>query len=125
MGTALLLEKQSTEAELAFERALQLGPDSVAGETNAASAYLQAGDIDSPVSHLQRAVAMDPLHLPADLPLIDLYKRQGNVAKAAKRQGKRSHEQTFRNREGDFARQFAPDGRGGLQEHPGAQGCFL
>ena len=65
IGTALLLEKQSTEAEMAFERALQLGPDSVAGETNAASAYLQAGDIDSPVSHLQRAVAMDPLHLPA------------------------------------------------------------
>jgi photosynthetic reaction center cytochrome c subunit len=83
MGTALLLGKQSTEAELAFERALQLDPDSVAGETNAASAYLQAGDIDRAVFHLERAVAMDPLHLPADMPLIDLYKRQGNVAKAA------------------------------------------
>ena len=83
MGTALLLGKQSTEAELAFERALQLDPDSVAGETNAASAYLQAGDIDRAVFHLERAVAMDALHLPADMPLIDLYKRQGNVAKAA------------------------------------------
>jgi len=41
MGTALLLGKQSTEAELAFERALQLDPRSVAGETNAASAYLK------------------------------------------------------------------------------------
>jgi len=38
MGTALLLGKQSTEAELAFERALQLDPESVGGETNAASA---------------------------------------------------------------------------------------
>ena len=83
IGTALLLGKQSTEAELAFERALQLDPDSVTGETNAASAYLQAGDIDRAVSHLERAVAIDPLHLPADMPLIDLYKRQGNVAKAA------------------------------------------
>jgi photosynthetic reaction center cytochrome c subunit len=88
MGTALLLGKQSTEAELAFERALQLDPDSVAGETNAASAYLQAGDIDKAVFHLERAVAIDPLHLPADMPLIDLYKRQGNGAKAAALTGK-------------------------------------
>jgi hypothetical protein len=83
MGTALLLGKQSTEAELAFERALQLDPNSAAGETNAASAYLQAGDIDRAVAHLEHAVAMDPLHLPADMPLIDLYRRQGNAAKAA------------------------------------------
>ncbi|MGA9981434.1 MAG: c-type cytochrome [Candidatus Sulfotelmatobacter sp.] len=83
MGTALLLGKQSTEAELAFERALQLDPDSATGETNAASAYLQAGDVDQAVAHLERAVTIDPLHLPADMPLIDLYKRQGNTAKAA------------------------------------------
>lgn len=83
MGTALLLGKQSTEAELAFDHALQLGPDSAAGETNAASAYLQGGDVDKAVAHLERAVKIDPLHLPADMPLIDLYKRQGNAAKAA------------------------------------------
>ena len=88
MGTALLLGKQSTEAELAFERALQLDPDSAPGETNAASAYLQAGDVDRAVSHLERAVTIDPFHLPADMPLIDLYKRQGNVAKAAELAGK-------------------------------------
>jgi hypothetical protein len=82
MGTALLLGKQSTEAEFAFERALQLDPESVSGETNAASAYLQAGDTDRAVLHLERAVSMDPLHLPADMPLIDLYKKQGSVAKA-------------------------------------------
>jgi photosynthetic reaction center cytochrome c subunit len=34
------------------------------------------------VAHLERAVAIDPLHLTADMPLIDLYKRQGNVTKA-------------------------------------------
>ena len=83
MGTALLLGKQSTEAELAFERALQLDPGSAPGETNAASAYLQGGDVDRAVAHLERAVTIDSFHLPADMPLIDLYKRQGNVAKAA------------------------------------------
>jgi photosynthetic reaction center cytochrome c subunit len=83
MGSALLLAKQTREAELAFERALQLSPSSATGETNAASAYLQAGDIDQAVTHLERAVAIDPLHLAADAPLIELYKQQGKVAKAA------------------------------------------
>jgi photosynthetic reaction center cytochrome c subunit len=83
MGTALLFGKQSSEAELAFERALQLNPGSVIGETNAASAYLQSGDVNSAVTHLERALVIDPLHLPADIPLIELYKRQGNRANAA------------------------------------------
>jgi photosynthetic reaction center cytochrome c subunit len=82
MGNALLLANQTSEAELAFERALQLKPDSVIGETNAASAYLQAGDSDRAILHLERAVALDPLHLPADAPLIQLYKQQGNTVKA-------------------------------------------
>ncbi len=82
IGNALLMGKQTSEAELAFERALQLDPDSVTGETDAASAYLQAGDVERATTHLERAVALDPLYLPADAPLIDLYKRQGNAAKA-------------------------------------------
>jgi photosynthetic reaction center cytochrome c subunit len=90
MGTALLFGKQSSEAELAFERALQLNPGSVIGETNAASAYLQSGDVDQAVAHLERAVAIDPMHLPADIPLIELYKRQGNQAKAAELSAKLS-----------------------------------
>jgi photosynthetic reaction center cytochrome c subunit len=83
MGSALLVAKQTSEAELAFDRALQLSPGSATGETNAASAYLEAGDIDQAVTHLERAVAIDPLHLAADAPLIELYKQQGKVAKAA------------------------------------------
>jgi photosynthetic reaction center cytochrome c subunit len=82
IGNALLLAKQTSEAELAFERALQLRPDSATGETDAASAYLQAGDIDRAILHLERAVAIDPLDLSADAPLIELYKQQGNTAKA-------------------------------------------
>jgi photosynthetic reaction center cytochrome c subunit len=83
MGTALLLAKQTSEAELAFERALQLNPYSATNETNAASAYLQGGDVERSIAHLERAVAIDPMHLPADAPLIDLYKQQGQTAKAA------------------------------------------
>src|SRR5450631_662403 len=82
IGNALLFGKQPSEAEFAFDRALQLNPDSAIGETNAASAYLEAGDIDQGVAHLERAVAIDPLHLPAAASLINLYKQQGNLAKA-------------------------------------------
>lgn len=82
IGNALLLARKTSEAELAFERVLQLDPDSAPGETNAAAAYLQAGDTDSAITHLQRAIARDPLHLAADAPLIELYRKQGNTAKA-------------------------------------------
>lgn len=82
IGDALLMAKQTSEAEFAFERVLQLKPDSVIGETKAASASLQAGDVNTAITRLERAVALDPLHLPAVVTLIDLYKQQGDVAKA-------------------------------------------
>jgi photosynthetic reaction center cytochrome c subunit len=82
LGSALLLAKQTSEAELAFGRSLQLAPESADAESNAASAYLQAGDVDSAVAHLERAVALDPLHLQAAAPLIEIYRQQGALAKA-------------------------------------------
>lgn len=88
MGVALLAGKQASEAEFAFERALQLKPDSVTGETNAASADLQAGNADRAIHHLERAVALDPLHLAADVPLIQLYRSRGDEAKAAELESK-------------------------------------
>lgn len=90
MGTALLLGKQSSEAELAFERALQLNPHSATGETNAASAYLQAGDIDQATSHLERALHLDPLDLAAAAPLIDLDRQKGNSKAASELSAKLS-----------------------------------
>ena len=83
IGNALLLAKQTSEAEIAFERVLQLDPDSITGETNLAAAYLQAGDVDRSKQHLERAVALDPLYLAAVGPLSNLYKKQGDLAKAA------------------------------------------
>jgi photosynthetic reaction center cytochrome c subunit len=82
MGNALLLGKQTAEAQFAFDRALQLNPNSAAAETNAASADLQAGNVAEAVAHLERAVAIDPLHLDASAPLIRLYKQRGRQADA-------------------------------------------
>jgi photosynthetic reaction center cytochrome c subunit len=83
MGSALLLAGKTSEAELAFERALQLQPASVTAETNLASAFLQGGKSEQATAHLERALALDPFHLPAIEPLIELYKQQGKVTKAA------------------------------------------
>ena len=82
MGTALLVGKKSSEAELAFDHALELNPNSAVDETNSAAAYQQAGDINGTITHLERAVAIDPLHLSATSLLINLYRQQGNAAKA-------------------------------------------
>jgi photosynthetic reaction center cytochrome c subunit len=82
MGTALLVGKKSSEAELAFQRALSLNPNSAAAETNIAVAHQQVGDIDGTITHLERAVAIDPLHLSATGLLINLYRQQGNTTKA-------------------------------------------
>ena len=82
MGTALLVGKQASEAEFAFERALQLRPKSAVAETNVAAARQQAGDIAGTITHLERAVALDPVHLPAVSALIRLYEQQGESSKA-------------------------------------------
>jgi photosynthetic reaction center cytochrome c subunit len=82
IGQALLLGRQSREAEIAFERAAQLAPTSPVNEGNAASAYAQAGDLDAARVHLERAVAIDPLYVPAAIPLVRLYRRQGKTSEA-------------------------------------------
>jgi photosynthetic reaction center cytochrome c subunit len=82
IGQALLLAKQDSEAKIAFERALQLDPDSAVAEADAASPYEQAGDISGAIAHLERAVALDPLYLPAISPLVGLYQQQGKTAQA-------------------------------------------
>ena len=81
IGIALLLGKHPAEAEFAFDRAVELN-DSVSAETNDASAYLQAGNADQAMVHLERAVAIDPMDLTAVEPLADLYRKKGNVARA-------------------------------------------
>ena len=83
IGEALSVAKQTSEAKLAFERALQLDPDSALTEASAASPYIQEGDAESAIAHLERAVNLDPLDLPAASTLIGLYKKQGKLTEAA------------------------------------------
>jgi photosynthetic reaction center cytochrome c subunit len=82
IGQALLLGKQSSEAGFAFDRALQIAPNSPVNEGNVASARAQAGDIDGALAHLERAVALDLLYLPAAGPLVALYRKQGKMDEA-------------------------------------------
>jgi hypothetical protein len=82
IGEALLLGKQPSEAKFAYERALQLNPNSALNEASVASAYAQEGDTNAAIAHLKRAVALDPLSLPAAGTLIALYQEQGRNAEA-------------------------------------------
>jgi photosynthetic reaction center cytochrome c subunit len=83
IGEALLLAKQTSDAKIAFERALKLDPNSALTEASAASPYIQAGDDTRAIAHLERAVSLDPLFLPAASTLIGLYEKQGKLTEAA------------------------------------------
>jgi outer membrane lipoprotein-sorting protein len=82
IGSALLAGNQTADAQFAFDRALQLDPDSALAEAAAAGPYIQEGDVADAIPHLERAVALDPLYLPAASTLIGLYEKQGETAKA-------------------------------------------
>jgi photosynthetic reaction center cytochrome c subunit len=82
IGEALFAAKQTSEAKIAFERALQLSPDSAIAETSVAAAYLQGGDTDAAIPHLQRALDLDPLDLPTASTLVALYKKEGRAAES-------------------------------------------
>jgi len=83
IGEALLLARETPDAKLAFDRVLQLEPGSALGEAGAAAPYMVEGNVAEATAHLERAVALDPLYLPAASTLIDLYKQQGKVKQAA------------------------------------------
>jgi len=82
IGEALLLAKQLPDAKLALERALQLDPDSALSEAGAAAPYMMEGNTAAATTHLERAVALDPLYLPAASTLMGLYRQQGKFKEA-------------------------------------------
>jgi hypothetical protein len=83
IGEALLVARKTSEAKVAFDRALQLDPQSAQSEAAAASPSLQAGDSAGAIAHLERAVALDPLFLPAASTLVGLYEKEGKATEAA------------------------------------------
>ena len=82
IGQALLIGNQDSEARLAFERAVQLDPDSAMAQGDAASPYIQEGDDSGAIAHLERALAIDSLDLPAASKLAALYTKGGHDAEA-------------------------------------------
>jgi photosynthetic reaction center cytochrome c subunit len=88
IGEALLLARQTNEAEIAFERESQLEPDSPLAEADAATPYVQAGYAAPAIAHLDRALALDPLYLPAASTLMGLYQKEGKTAEADALAGK-------------------------------------
>jgi photosynthetic reaction center cytochrome c subunit len=88
IGEALLLAQQTSEAKIAFERALALDPNSPLAEASAASPYVQSGDATRAIAHLERALTLDPLYLPAASTLMSLYQKVGNTAEADALAGK-------------------------------------
>jgi photosynthetic reaction center cytochrome c subunit len=83
IGQALIVGKQTQDARAAFDRALQLEPDSATTQAAAAGTYMQQGDDAQAIAHLERAVTIDPLFLPAASTLIGLYRKDGKDTEAA------------------------------------------
>ena len=81
LGKALLNLNQPLDAANLFERVLQLGPDSAIAEWDAGRAWLKAGQTDKATDHLERAMKLDPLFLPAAETLVQIYRQQGDMDK--------------------------------------------
>jgi tetratricopeptide (TPR) repeat protein len=82
IGKALLLGKQPLEALRAFERALELAPNSAINQKDAGIACLESGQLDKAAAHLERSLELDNLMLPASTALQEVYRRQGKAEKA-------------------------------------------
>ncbi len=82
LGTVLLTANEPREAEQRFSRALALRPNYAPYEVNLAEALVQESDLSHATEHLERALALDPL-LPQTVRLLgQVYRAQGQAAKA-------------------------------------------
>ena len=82
LGSVLLKAKQFDEALPRFRKALALRPAFAPYEVNYAAALVQAGRTGEAVAHLQHALELDPLLLPAVNLLSQVYRSQGQAANA-------------------------------------------
>jgi hypothetical protein len=82
LGRTSLRVRRAGEAAQYFERVLKLD-DTAQFESDAGQAWMQAGEFDKAAGHLERAVQLDPLLLPAAESLIQIYRRRGDSEKLA------------------------------------------
>jgi hypothetical protein len=82
MGRVLLLGNRPEEALRAFGRVLALTPGNAGNEEDVGVALLEAGRVGEAVSHLEKAVALDPLLFTANTSLQEAYRRAGQPEKA-------------------------------------------
>jgi hypothetical protein len=83
LGMNLLLGKEPREALRAFERVLELTPGDPISEQNVGMAWNAAGQPGKAAEHLERCLELDPLLLPAAATLMNVYRQQGDAAKAS------------------------------------------
>lgn len=82
MGTALLLGRQYSEAQLAYARAFELDPASTTRETQLGQALAASGDWKDATHYLEDALSKDALNLGAAATLMDIYQKHGDTNKA-------------------------------------------
>jgi hypothetical protein len=88
MGKALYAERNYDQAAQVFEIAVRLDPHSSPKESSLGQAYAALGKQELAVSHLEKAMQLDPLNLSAAFVLIKLYDANGHAAKASVLAGK-------------------------------------
>jgi hypothetical protein len=82
MGNALFAGHKYDEAAEAFEMAVHFDPASSPKQANLGQTYLSAGKRDLAEQHLEIAMELDPLNLSAASLLIQVYRQNGEAAKA-------------------------------------------
>ena len=81
LGRILLMGRQSAQAAELFERVLQLGQNTAVNQMYAGRADLQVGQTDNAINHLEQALRLDPLFLPAAESLMQVYRQRGDEDK--------------------------------------------
>ena len=82
IGRTLLLGKHPDEALWAFGRVLELTPGNAGSEEDVGNAWIEAGKLQEAITHLEKAMAIDPLLLTAATSLEAAYRQAGQTDKA-------------------------------------------